>query len=249
MLIDELFIKARRTVAIKRAQEELNARLASDPEFARRESALPRHACLGDWIVPSIGRRVLELGCGPGRYVAMIGSMGFEVVGVDPAWFETWDMVRRAGNVTLLDGVKAERLPFDDGSFDHVCCLGALLYFDDVGEALAEMRRVLKPGGRMVVRSINKNNLYTRRSGVKLDPASKNLYSLEDMRSLFRDVGFEEARAFQYGYYPGLFPGLYWYFANVHMSSCDGREIERPSAAGHASQQHITFNSDRVTRL
>ena len=120
--------------------------------------------------------------------------------------------------MTLLDGVKAERLPFDDGSFDHVCCLGALLYFDDVGEALAEMRRVLKPGGRMVVRSINKNNLYTRRSGVKLDPASKNLYSLEDMRSLFRDVGFEEARAFQYGYYPGLFPGLYWYFANVHMS-------------------------------
>ena len=55
MLIDELFIKARRTVAIKRAQEELNARLASDAEFARQNRRCRDTLVLGIGLFQVLG--------------------------------------------------------------------------------------------------------------------------------------------------------------------------------------------------
>ena len=214
----ELISAPARTRAIGLAQEALNRSLSEDREFARRELLLPHHARLGEWIDGTIGRRVLELGCGSGRYVGMLACLGFEVNGVDPFDFPSWDRLRRFQNVKLRTGVRAEHLPFEDGSFDYVCCLGALLYFDDPEKALSEMHRVLKPGGRAVLRSVNRTNLYTRRTGRSLDPVAKNLYSLDEMLALTVAAGFEPVEAFQFGYYPSRFKDLYWYLANVRFS-------------------------------
>lgn len=216
MFLLDLTSAARRTKRIARAQEDLNRRLLADAGFAQAQSLHPRHAALGQWITSSAGGRVLELGCGPGRYVAMLSSLGFDVVGVDPFSFDFWACLRAKSNITLLPEVRAESLPFEDESFDHVCCLGALLYFDDPAAALMEMARVLKPGGRLVLRSVNKENRFTLRTGRRLDPASRNLYSLPEMTSLVEGHRFSVEHSFQYGYYPSKLVGLYWYFLNVH---------------------------------
>ena len=81
--------------------------------------------------------------------------------------------LRQETSAELIESVFAEHLPFPDQYFDHAVCLGALLYFKDPRQALLEMRRVLKPGGRVVLRTVNKENLYTLWTRRKLDPASK----------------------------------------------------------------------------
>lgn len=215
----DLVSASHRTKSIARAQRDLNTRLLQDGAFARQQSMLPLHAELGVWISPSVGRRVLELGCGPGRYVGLLAALGFKVEGVDPFPFEFWNVLRARSDVHLRDNVFAEKLPFPDGSFDHVCCLGALLYFQNVDDALSEVRRVLRPGGRMVLRSVNRNNLYTASTGRKLDPASKNLYTLNELEEMMLRHGFAVSRSFQYGYYPPAFADFYWYLANVHLSA------------------------------
>jgi arsenite methyltransferase len=102
------------------------------------------------------GERVLDIGCGPGilaREMAdEVGPDG-RVEGIDIS--ESMLELARARcvslhQVTLRNG-RAEALPFDGGTFDAVVCVQVLEYVSDVEVALAEMFRVLKPGGRAVI--------------------------------------------------------------------------------------------------
>src|SRR6266480_1312689 len=112
-------------------------RLAKEPDFAAEAGRSEHFSRVADWLRPELGKRVLELGCGPGRYVAMLASLGFDVVAVDPASFDdTWNLIRKHHAVDFRSNVYAEDLPFEDASFDHVACLGALLYFKDPARAL-----------------------------------------------------------------------------------------------------------------
>jgi len=110
----------------------------------RRASLLATAAGLGP------GRRALEIGCGTGVFLERAAASGAQIVGLDLSS----DLLRRARerlggtpNVALWCG-NAERLPFSDASFDAVYG-SSVLHHLDVGAALCEVRRVLKPGGRM----------------------------------------------------------------------------------------------------
>ncbi|MFP5375268.1 MAG: class I SAM-dependent methyltransferase, partial [Acidimicrobiia bacterium] len=95
------------------------------------------------------GRRVLDVGCGRGGTVALLAErFGAEAVGVDLAP-EAVAFCRRAHR---HPGVRfevgdAEHLPFDDASFDAVTNLESSHTYPDVRAFLAEVRRVLRPGG------------------------------------------------------------------------------------------------------
>lgn len=243
MFLLDLLSQSRRTLRIRDAQDRLNERLLRDRDFSSQQSMHPRHAAIGKWITPTAGRRVLELGCGPGRYVAMLSSMGFQVVGVDPASFDFWSCLRTMPNVILKEGVRAENLPFDDASFDHICCLGALLYFDDPGCALAEMKRVLRPGGRLVLRTVNKENRYTKRTGRLLDPASKSLYTFAELGSFLEAGGFTVVDSFQYGYFPSYLPDFYWYLLNVYL-----RPLQEEALSNRIPQHERVNNIFHATR-
>lgn len=203
---------------IAAAQDRLLRRFVFDRRYAQEMSRRPLHAGIGEWLAPGNDAHVLELGCGPGKYVAMLSALGFRVTGVDPLEFPTWRLLREHLQATLEPNVHAEHLPFPDNHFDHAVCLGALLYFREPQQALLEMRRVVKPGGRVVVRTVNRDNLYTRRTSRRLDPASRNLYTLAELDALLRGCGFRVCRTFAYGFWPPLCTDLWWYLVSVWMS-------------------------------
>lgn len=106
---------------------------------------------------PLDGMVVLELGCGPGLYARRLAGRfpGLRVVGVDHSMAQLRH-ARRAARAADLAGCSFVRadvraLPFDDGSVDAVVVSRLFIVLDERAEALAEMHRVLRPGGRAFV--------------------------------------------------------------------------------------------------
>lgn len=100
--------------------------------------------------------RVLELGCGGGTYVRLLGGLGYRTVGLD----YSVPSLQRA--VTADPGRKgrylageAYALPFPSGSFDLVLSIGVLQALSEPARALAEMARVMRPGAALVVEALN----------------------------------------------------------------------------------------------
>jgi ubiquinone/menaquinone biosynthesis C-methylase UbiE len=100
---------------------------------------------------PRRGERVLDVGCGTGVVARLaadrVGTDG-TVVGVDghPGMLE---VARAARSDIAWRQSSAEGLPFDDDSFDVALCSLALQFFAEKIRALGEMRRVVRPGGRV----------------------------------------------------------------------------------------------------
>jgi len=106
------------------------------------------------------GRRILDAGCGSGPLAAALRERGAEVSGFDgsPAMIEL--ARRRLGDEVQLEVADlAEPLPYDDESFDVVVASLVLHYLEDWSAPLAELRRVLRPGGRLIA-SVNHPTVY-----------------------------------------------------------------------------------------
>jgi SAM-dependent methyltransferase len=201
---------------IARAQERLIKKLMQQ-KYVAKVATWPLYSSITRWILPANGNRILELGCGPGKFVAMLARLGFDVTGVDPLNFPTWEVIKEYGIVKLIDGISAESLPFEKNSFDQAVCLGAILYFDDPEKGLRELRRVVKPGGRVVVRNPNRLNSYTVRTGRNLDPASQWLFSPQELGELLERNGFSVEASFTHGVWPSRHPDLWWYVDQVWL--------------------------------
>jgi len=114
-----------------------------DPEY--EEQIIPLVAeCLHG------ARRVLDIGAGEGQLSRLAVKCGADtVVGADPTWAQLTVARERGGGPAWVRGV-AESMPFADGSFDAAL---ACLVFEHIPEhepAIAEVARVLEPGGRFV---------------------------------------------------------------------------------------------------
>jgi ubiquinone/menaquinone biosynthesis C-methylase UbiE len=105
-------------------------------------------------VVPLARGRVLEIGIGTGLNLEHYDKARIrQIVGLDPG-LEMHPKARlrsrRAGIEVELIGLSAERIPDDDASFDTVLVTFSLCTIDEPVDALKEMRRVLKPGGRLI---------------------------------------------------------------------------------------------------
>lgn len=100
------------------------------------------------------GDRVLDVGCGPGNYTRPLARAAGDglTVGLDASEAMVAAAAERGGgeNLAYLRG-DACALPFDDDSFDAACSVGVIHMVAEPLVALAEMTRVLAPGGRLVV--------------------------------------------------------------------------------------------------
>ena len=98
------------------------------------------------------GRRILDVGCGSGPILADLRDRGAIVTGVDAsAGMLDQARARLGTGVDLRVADLAEPLPFGDGTFDDVVASQVLHYLKDWGPTLAELHRVLRPGGRLIV--------------------------------------------------------------------------------------------------
>jgi demethylmenaquinone methyltransferase/2-methoxy-6-polyprenyl-1,4-benzoquinol methylase len=108
-----------------------------------------RHATTAA-IAPIPGDRVLDVAAGTGTATAGLRDVGVDVVGVDISAGMLAEGRRRGMARDVIVG-DATALPFADGTFDAVTISFGLRNVADVPGALAEMRRVTRPGGRLVV--------------------------------------------------------------------------------------------------
>jgi ubiquinone/menaquinone biosynthesis C-methylase UbiE len=105
-------------------------------------------------LVPQAQGKVLEIGMGTGRNLPFYDRRKVtQLVGVDPA-LQMHSLARRRSAQADLDvelvGLRAERLPLPDESFDTVVCTYTLCSIDHPVAALREVWRVLKPGGQFL---------------------------------------------------------------------------------------------------
>ena len=109
------------------------------------------------------GLDVLDVGCGQGIDLARYALAGAEPTGIDltpdtlRSPVPTWRRSGWRGRSMLGD---AERLSFDEASFDRVSSNGVLHHTPEIAGALREINRVLKPGGRATIIVYNRNSLH-----------------------------------------------------------------------------------------
>ncbi|NYH55324.1 ubiquinone/menaquinone biosynthesis C-methylase UbiE [Nocardiopsis arvandica] len=97
------------------------------------------------------GHRILDAGCGAGPLSAALRDRGADVTGIDASAAMLALARRRLGDDADLHVADlSDPLPFADGAFDDVVASLVLHYLQDWGPTLAEMRRVLRPGGRLI---------------------------------------------------------------------------------------------------
>ena len=97
------------------------------------------------------GRRILDAGCGSGPLFAALRDRGAIVTGIDASTGMLELARRRLGDGAALQVADlGSTLPFPDGAFDDVIASLVLHYLEDWTAPLAELRRVLKPGGRLI---------------------------------------------------------------------------------------------------
>jgi SAM-dependent methyltransferase len=132
------------------------------------------------------GRRVLEVGCGVGQGLGRLQHAASWVVGSDL----TAGLIRSArghyGSRVPLLQCDAQALPFLRASFDVILLFEAVYYLPNTVAFLDECRRVLAPGGRVLINLVN-----CRWADFNPSPFSTTYYSAPDLRALFQSQGFD----------------------------------------------------------
>ena len=115
-----------------------------------------------DGLVDWRGRDVLDIGCAGGFMAEALAARGARVTGIDPAAEAIAAARRHAQSEGLsirYDTGVGEDLPYDDGAFDIAVSVDVLEHVRDLDEVLKETFRVLRPGGRFLFDTINRNPL------------------------------------------------------------------------------------------
>jgi ubiquinone/menaquinone biosynthesis C-methylase UbiE len=92
-------------------------------------------------------QKILDVGCGDGQIARALAAQGSDVLGIDPTELHIAIARERAGGPRYELG-SALKLPVDDASQDAVVACLVFEHIDEVDKALAEVSRVLKPGGQ-----------------------------------------------------------------------------------------------------
>lgn len=157
---------------------------ADDARLRRRAAAFTGETAAADARVPLVEAvaaarptRILEVGCGWGELAEWVGrETGAEVVAVDlsPRMVE---LARERGVDARIGDVQA--LPFADGEFDVAIAAWMLYHVPDLDRGVAELARVLRPGGRLVVATNSRFHLLELRELVGSGPSTLK-FSRED---------------------------------------------------------------------
>jgi SAM-dependent methyltransferase len=191
-----------------RDSAKLSARMALHAKYGPSASL----ASVPSVVTPAAGGRVLEVGCGPGRFwlgaQAWPADLAITLTDLSPGMAEeALATVRGVGRWADVTSRVADvcALPFDDAAFDIVLAMHMLYHAPDPDLAVREIARVLRPGGVMVASTNSETNMaalfelgHATLGGERLDLAS-HAFSLESgeaiLRRHFRAVDLHHAVA------------------------------------------------------
>ena len=147
------------------------------------------------------GERVLDLGCGAGRFVAALAEAGADPVGVEVAEAALERSRRNAPGADLRLLAPDGSVPLEHGSVDLVWCSEVLEHVADGGHLLLEARRVLRPGGRLLVTvpfhgRMKAAAIAVARFEAHFDPQGQHLrfFTRRSLARTLADAGFGELR-------------------------------------------------------
>jgi len=184
-------------------------------------------------LKPCRGERILDAGCGTGRLAQELAARGAEVTGVDvsPAMLEI-ARKKMQGKKAVFLRADVTVLPFAPASFDAAVCFTVLEFIPEPEEALRELWRVIRPGGRMVIGVLNRLSPWAAARKGRGVFASARFYSPGEMRRLILSTipaprGRLQQTAAVY-FPPRLKGGLLW---GAGLFELAGRLIARPFGA------------------
>jgi SAM-dependent methyltransferase len=159
------------------------------------------------------GQRVLDAGCGMGRFAEIVQKYGGEYVGLDYS-FAIDAAQTNAGRLPNVNFVQADLFhpPFRDGAFDLVMSLGVLHHTPDPRRAFASLPRVVRPGGRLTITVYDAGNkLYV------LNSRFWRRYSTRLPRRVLHALSYAAAPL----YYLWTLPAIGWFFRSLAFISLE----------------------------
>lgn len=124
-------------------------------------------------------RTAVDVGCGEGRFCRMMQSAGVRTIGIDP----TEELIREARRRDAAGDycvAMAEALPFDDGTMDLAVAYLTLIDVSDLRAAVAEVHRVLRPGGRFLIANLQSFNTAADPVGWTREPDGSRRFCIDN---------------------------------------------------------------------
>lgn len=173
--------------------------------------------------------KILEAGCGFGHWVFWMAKHNFQVTGVDIAekTIETAKLYAKNKKISNCKFVVADirKLPLEDNSFDMIFSFGVIEHFKNPKPLMLELKRVLKPGGKIF---LSVPNIYSMHSLTR--PMAKLLgrwnlgyessYNQDQLKNLFTDNGFKVTQC-------GIMPGGEFFGSGVRSIPIVGKTLFR----------------------
>jgi SAM-dependent methyltransferase len=170
-----------------------------DPQAYGREGSFVHKLAGGvvEWLNAKPGERILDLGCGDGQLTAQLAAAGAHVAGVDSS--AAMVEAAKSRGVAAEQG-SAERLPFLAGQFDAVFSNAALHWVRGQDEMMAEVHRVLKPGGRFIAEMGGHGNIAAIRVALMAVLARHGYADREDGVNYYPTPDAYRARLVRHGF-------------------------------------------------
>lgn len=166
------------------------------------------------WLVFSMlhtkSGKALDLGCGTGNYTLELKKRGFEVIGLDAS--EEMLKIACSKGLNCIKG-DAYSLPFPDESFDLVLSVTMFEFIHEPENVIAEIHRVLKPGGEVLIGTMNGRSswfFFKRLKSLFVETAYRyaRFYTPGELEMLLKSAGFTEVESAGVIFFPSFWPFL-----------------------------------------
>ncbi|MCW5852421.1 MAG: class I SAM-dependent methyltransferase [Anaerolineae bacterium] len=188
-------------------------RRTDDPRYyLSAESALLNYIRIADEIAhlaPS-GSHLLDWGCGQGQMSFLLQRRGLQVTSYDVGATESIGPSRLYPEITVRVGTHPIALPYDPASFDAVLSCGVLEHVPYPAASLAEIGRVLRPGGQFFIYNLPQRWSWpeTLRDLLRMGATHRRRFTLGDVEDLLQGADFDLRRARRTNMLPKHLSGL-----------------------------------------
>jgi len=184
---------------------------ASYNQYYEHNAMYERSDFFYEWLLSQLdpaagGKKLLDVSCGEGHLLKQVeaSARGLVSTGIDLSDVALTKARTRLTKSELLTG-NAEKLPFPDATFDYATNIGSMEHYLDNDKAIAEMSRVLKPGGKAMVLVPNRYHwrdiwraFRKGRGQLPTEQGIENTDSREGWADKFRGNGFAIDRIIKY---------------------------------------------------